>query len=109
MKSFLYWLCLIGLITIHTIDMELTTFEIGNQWQSESFPPMSICIKHFGIYNAVWISRIVMYSYFIISYKYRNRNYFLFIMVLFCFIYYAAMFDWLFYLNIINWPFKLSS
>lgn len=106
MKLILYWLFLLGLITIHTIDMELTTFQIGNQWESESFLPMRLCIKYFGIFHAVWISRFVMYSYFIISFKYKDNDYFLFTMFLFCFLYWAAMFDWLFNLSIIEWPFE---
>ena len=106
MKSFLYWFFLITLIIIHTVDMELTTYQIGDQWQNESFLPMSICIKYFGITQAVWISRVVMYSYFALSYRYRQNNYFIFIMFLLCYLYWASMIDWLFTLDILDWPFK---
>jgi hypothetical protein len=106
MKAFIYWFFLLALIIIHTIDMELTTFEIGNQWEYESFLPMRLCIKYFGISQAVWISRVVMYAYFALSYKYRYNNYFLFIMFLFCCLYWTSMINWIFTLGIAEWPFK---
>jgi len=96
MKTFFYWFFLISLIAIHTIDMELTTHEIGDQWERENFYLMQLCIKYFGIFHAVWISRIVMYLYFAVSYRYKSNDYFIFTMFLLALLYWAAMIDWLF-------------
>ena len=96
MKTFLFWFFLLLLIIIHTIDMELTMYYIGNQWQNETFPLMQLCIKKFGIYHSIWLSRITTYLYFLISYYYRHNNYYLFSMFLITVVYYTAMIDWLF-------------
>ncbi len=91
-------------MVIHTIDMELTTYYIGNQWQSETFPLMKLCIKNFGIHNSIWLSRVSTYIFFFICYCYRERDRTIFMMFLITVIYYTAMFDWLFTLDLIEWP-----
>jgi len=85
--------------------MELTTFHIGNQWQNETFPLMKLCIKEYGIYNAIWISRICTYLFFLVCYIYRQSDKMLYIMFLITVLYYLAMVDWIFNLGIASWPF----
>lgn len=105
MKVFLFWALLSALIVIHAIDMELTTHHIGNQWEHETFPLMRVCIKEFGIHNAVWISRICTYVFFLICYIYRQNDKMLYIMFLITVLYYLAMVDWLFNLGIAKFPY----
>lgn len=104
MKTFLFWTFLLLLIAIHTIDMELTIHYIGNQWENETFPLMQLCIKKFGIYHSIWLSRVVTYLYFLISYRYKYSSYYLFFMFLVTVVYYTSMFDWLFTLGLTDWP-----
>lgn len=104
MKTFLFWTFLLLLILIHAIDMELTTHYIGNQWEHETFPLMSLCIKQFGINVSIWMSRVACYLYFLVCYNYRNSNYFLFSMFLLVILYYTSMVDWLFTLCLVRWP-----
>ncbi len=95
MKSLLLWICFALLIAIHTIDMELTRVFIGDQWELETFPPMKYCIKQFGIYNSLWISRIIMYSLFLF-YLLNNKNLKLQkVMIISTILYWTAMIGWL--------------
>jgi len=104
MKKFLFWFFLIALIIIHTVDMELTTYYIGEQWENETFPLMRYCIKQFSISNAVWISKICSYLFFFFCYKYRESRDTVYIMFLITVLYYTSMIDWLFNLDLVNWP-----
>lgn len=104
MKTFLFWFLLLALILIHSIDMELTTHYIGDQWQNETFPLMRHCIKEFGIYNAVWISRVFCYLYFYWCYIYRKDERMVYSMFLVTILYYVAMTGWLFSLDLVKWP-----
>lgn len=101
MKNIFYWVFLLTLIFIHTLDMYLTMYFIGNQWENETFLPMSLCIKHFGIYNAIWISRIIMYLFFYLSFYFRDNENFVFGLFIINIVYYTAMFNWLFTLGIL--------
>ena len=104
MKTFLFWFFLIAIMSIHFVDMELTTHYIGNQWENETFPLMRHCIKVVGIFNAVWISRIFTYLFFLLCYFYRKKEGLIFIMFLITVIYYTSMVDWIFTLDLIDWP-----
>ena len=104
MKTFLFWFFLFTLILIHAIDMELTTHYIGDQWEKETFPLMKMSICYLGVYNSIWISRAIMYTFFYICYLYRTNDRLIFLMFLTNVLYYLAMIDWLFNLNIIEWP-----
>ena len=92
------------LLLIHTIDMWLTRFQIGNEWEREIFLPMSYCIKWFGIYNAIWISRIGIYTglfVYFLNWKKRGWHYLLVVGTL---LYWAAMLPWLRALGYVSWP-----
>jgi hypothetical protein len=92
------------LLLIHTTDMWLTRYFIGNEWERESFLPMSYCIKWFGIYNAIWISRIgiyvMLFAYFL-NWEKRGWHYFLIVGTL---LYWATMIPWIRTLGYTNWP-----
>jgi len=92
------------LLVIHTIDMILTREIIGNNWQRETFLPMSYCIKFIGIYNALWISRISMYTMlFIYLCNWKKWKWFSFLVAGTC-LYWTAMVHWLWTLGFVNWP-----
>jgi hypothetical protein len=104
MKTFLFWLFLLALIGIHSVDMELTRYYIGDQWENETFPLMRICIKEFGIYNSIWISRVCTYLFFYICYVHRQNDKVIFAMFLITVLYYMGMVPWLFTLGLVDWP-----
>jgi hypothetical protein len=104
MKTFLFWFFLAALILIHAVDMELTTYYIGDQWQNETFPLMKFTIKEVGIYNAIWISRVATYIFFLICWLYRKSDNMIFIMFLITVLYYFGMVPWLFSLHLMEWP-----
>lgn len=104
MKTFIFWVFLIALFVIHSLDMELTTYYIGNQWNNETFPLMRLCIREFGIYNSVWLSRIATYIFFFICFKYKHYDNILFLMFLITILYYVSMVPWLFLLKLATWP-----
>ena len=92
------------LLFIHTLDMWLTRYYIGDDWTREIFLPMSYCIKWFGIYNALWISRIIMYPLifvYFLNWKKWSWHYFLITGTL---LYWATMLPWLNTLGYVNWP-----
>jgi len=92
------------LVVIHALDMQLTREYIGNEWQRETFLPMSLCIKHFGIYISLWISRLIVYPLlflYFLNWKKRCWHYFLITSTL---LYWTAMLSWLWTLGIIEWP-----
>ncbi len=91
------------LLVIHTTDMELTNHYIGNDWARETFIPMRLCIKYIGIKQALWISRIVIYSLCFACLLYKDNKHWIYALILGTILYYAAMITWLFDLNIINW------
>ena len=92
------------LLFIHTLDMWLTRYYIGNDWNRESFLPMSYCIKWFGIYNSIWISRICIYGslfLYFLNWRKRRWKYFLVVGTI---LYWAAMVGWLRTLGYTDWP-----
>ena len=92
------------LLFIHTLDMWLTRYEIGNEWEREIFAPMSYCIKWFGIYGGLWVSRICIYGMlflYFLNWRKRRWKYFLITGTL---LYWASMLPWLRTLGYINWP-----
>jgi len=92
------------LLLIHTMDMWLTRFQIGNDWELEIFLPMRYSIKWFGIYNAIWISRITIYVMlfvYFLNWKKRGWHYFLIVSTL---LYWTAMLPWLRTLGYTYWP-----
>ena len=92
------------LLFIHTLDMWLTRYEIGNEWEREIFLPMRYCIKWLGIYGGLWVSRICIYgmlfAYFL-NWKKWKWHYFLITGTL---LYSASMLPWLRTLGYTNWP-----
>lgn len=104
MKTFLFWFFLFALIAIHSIDMDLTTHYVGDQWEEETFPLMRYCIKEVGICNSIWLSRVCTYVFFFLCYVYRKKDNILFMMFLITVIYYTGMFGWVFRLDLMDWP-----
>jgi hypothetical protein len=92
------------LLLIHTIDMILTRQVVGDDWWRETFLPMSYCIKWFGIYNALWISRVCIYSSLFIYFLNRKKWAWYYFLVTGTILYWTAMVPWLWTLGYINWP-----
>lgn len=103
MKKFSLYFVLAMMILIHTIDMELTTHYIGNNWQKETFPLMRYCICHFGIHASCWISRIFMYFCFYVFLCNSDSKNLQRLLVLTTTIYWTSMVSWLFSLGILAW------
>ena len=101
---FMLGLCLPLLVFIHTLDMELTAYYIGDRWYNETFLPMSICIHWLGIAQACWISRLCVYSYVFFTLLYQSRAWCRYLLLTITLLYIAAMTQWLFSLNILQWP-----
>jgi hypothetical protein len=99
------WICLTLLIFIHTADMELTRYYIGNEPKNESFPPMSWAISKFGVDTSIWISRAIMYPYMFIAMLNYNKRLWKYSLVLVTILYWVAMIPWWFQLGILSWPF----
>lgn len=93
------------LMFIHAIDMLLTEYYIGNKWQYEAFPPMSMCIRLFDIYVALWLSRITMYTYFFMALVNCEKTYWFYFLICITILYWTAMTPWLFQLGLATWPF----
>jgi hypothetical protein len=92
------------LLAIHTTDMILTREIIGDSWSREAFLPMSYCIKWFGIYNALWISRISMYgTLFLYMCNWRKWKWFYFL-ITGTLLYWTSMIHWLWSLGYVKWP-----
>ena len=92
------------LLLIHTADMVLTLRVVGNNWDNETFLPMSYCIKWFGIYNALWISRIGIYSMlFLYLCNWRKWKWYAFL-ISGTTLYWTAMVHWLWTLGYTDWP-----
>lgn len=98
------WACVVLMIVIHTIDMELTRYYVGNHSENESFPPMRFCIKNFGIDSAEWISRIIMYTYFWFALMNQEKKSWFYFLVLATALYWTAMIGWMFGLHLVGWP-----
>jgi len=98
------YISLILLFLIHTIDMELTRHYIGNDWNKEVFGPMRYCIKHFGIYNSIWISRIAMYGLVYTWCFNRHRPFWKYLLYIGTALYWASMVIWMFTLGIWAMP-----
>ena len=92
------------LLFIHTLDMWLTRYCIGNDWERETFLPMSYCIKWFGIYNSLWISRISMYSMIFLYFLNWKKWKWHYLLITGTILYWAAMLPWLDTLGYVDWP-----
>ena len=102
-SKFVSFLFVSLLVLIHTTDMVLTQHYIGDDWQRETFLPMKMSIKWFGIYNAVWISRICIYSLiftYFMNWKKWRWHYFLICSTT---LYWASMVTWLWSLGYLGW------
>jgi hypothetical protein len=84
--------------------MELTAYYIGDSWYNETMPLMAVTIKHCGIYNAIWLSRVAMYAYFFFTYRYRHNNDVVTALVVLTLLYYASMINWLIFFHLISMP-----
>jgi len=104
MVKLLTWTCILSLIIIHETDMLLTQHYIGNQYNQETFPPMSWTIKTFGIFTAIWISRAIMYLYYWLALVFQKNRHWFYFLILVTILYYIAMIPWLFTLNLCDWP-----
>lgn len=104
MKTFLFWIFLFAIIIIHSIDMELTRYYIGDQWETETFPLMRHCIKEIGIHNALWVSRVCTCIFLFMCFLRRKEENVVFLMFLVTVIYYIGMIPWLFKLGLMDWP-----
>ncbi len=91
------------LIVIHTLDMQLTQDFVGNNWERETFPLMSYCIKWFGIFTSLWISRFTMYSLMFLYILNRNSRYWNAFLIAGTLLYWAAMTQWLWRFDILQW------
>jgi hypothetical protein len=100
----LFWPLVFLLILIHTLDMELTREYVGNNWQNETFLPMSLCIKYFNIYNALWISRVIVYISLFLCYCFKENKFVISVFLFVTILYYTSMVNWFFSLNILTWP-----
>jgi hypothetical protein len=105
MRILFFWFCMFALLIIHTIDMELTSRYVEDNWQVESFPIMRALIRDMGINVAIWIAKLSMFSYFFLSYYMRLSKVWLIQLALFAVLYYTSMVNWLFVLGIFKWPF----
>lgn len=84
--------------------MCLTGHYIANDWEHETFLPMSYCIKWCGINQALWISRICMYTAlycYLVNWKKWKWHYFLIAGTI---LYWTAMIPWLWRLKYLTWP-----
>lgn len=104
-KTIVFSIFIFLLFLIHFVDMELTLMHVGNNPNLETFAPMKYAIGTIGIYNAIWVSKIIAFTYFYIAWLYRNSTKGLALLVLFTVLYYSSMVNWLFSLHILNWPF----
>jgi len=104
MQKFLTWVFLIALILIHTADMEWTKYYIGNNYEHETFPPMSWCIAKFGIDKSLWISRLIMYPYFFMALVNQEKKWWFYFLILVTILYWASMLGWFFQLGFVEWP-----
>lgn len=92
------------LVIIHTLDMQLTRDFIGNNWEQETFLPMRLCIKYIGIYNAEWVSRIIVYTLMFFWCFNHDKKAWRYLLYIGTTLYYTAMINWLFTLELISWP-----
>jgi len=92
------------LVVIHALDMQLTRQYIGNDWQRETFLPMSLCIKYFGIYMSLWISRLCIYPLLFLYFLNWKRRYWHYFLITSTLLYWTAMLPWLSTLGIVEWP-----
>lgn len=101
-NRYLYIFCFFALIVIHSIDMVLTEYYIGDDYQMESFPLMRWMIRYLGINYALWVSRFSFFGYislFILNHDKQNWKYSLLVFTLF---YYSGMLVWFPFLGIIT-------
>lgn len=104
----LLWVFITLLLSIHTLDMELTAYYVGNEYVNESFPPMRWAIGQISLYPALWLSRIIVYFYIWLTLINQNKKRWWYAIVLVTILYWTAMISWLFQLGIVEWPLPKS-
>lgn len=104
MRNLVFWMLIFFLAIIHAIDMELTNYYVGNNWESESFPIMQLSIRLFGIKISLWLSRLIVYSYFFTCFNFRNNDNCIVQLLLITVLYYTSMIGWLFSLGLFEYP-----
>jgi len=82
--------------------MELTRHYIGDNWRYESFPPMQVCIREFGISASTWISRACMYPIFLAFLFLRHKIWACRVLLVITILYWTSMLSWLEILNIVK-------
>ena len=92
------------LVIIHAIDMELTRHYIGNAWEREIFPPMSLSIKLIGIHASLWVSRAIMYTLIYLYFLNWKKRYWYYFLITGTILYWTAMVSWLWSLGFLTWP-----
>lgn len=107
-QKILTWFFILALIFIHTADMELTQYYIGNNAYMEGFPLMRWSIGQFGIEISVWISRVIMYAYFWLALVNRENRWWFYFLLLVTVLYWVSMIPWWFQLGLVKWPFPTS-
>jgi len=102
--KFFFWLWVMLLIIIHSIDMVLTREYIHDNWQKEIFLPMSMLIKYCGIYLALDVSRIFFYSFILVCIYCQKSKHTLYLLGVVNAWYWTAMFFWLVDLGFVKMP-----
>lgn len=83
--------------------MELTAHYVTN-WTEETFLPMQLAIKYFGVYNACWISRLIVYPFIFFMLLSKDKSWSLKLLFVITTLYWCSMAMWLFFLKILTWP-----
>lgn len=104
-----FWVNFILFVTIQTVDMALTEHYIGNKWEHETFPIMSMMIKEIGIHPALWVCRLTSYVFLFGCLRLRDKTWVTDLMTVLNICYWTAMTSWLFTLKLVEWPLPLIS
>jgi hypothetical protein len=83
--------------------MHLTRQFIGNDWQRESFLPMSWMIKNYGIEEAVFICRIVTMALVMLVLTFKKYEFVRDLTIVSNLMYWLIMTNWLFTLGYLKW------
>lgn len=98
------WFWIILLVIIHTVDMELTQQYVGDDWATEAFLPMQLCIKNFGVTNALWISRIFIYLFIFLVLCMQKTREWRCLLTTITILYWMSMTTWLITLGYLHMP-----
>ncbi len=102
MKGF--WVCIVLLVAIHTFDMVVTDRCIGDDWEREMFFPMRLAIHYIGIYNALWVSRLLTYLYLLFCIHNREQRLVRSVLYTVTVLYWTSMLSWPYFFGWFNWP-----